>query len=98
PNMKRGNLAVVTGAQVLNVELSGTRATGVRYRSRRGQEEVAQADRDVILAAGAIGSPQLLMLSGIGPPDHLREAGVEVAHDLPGVGKNPRDHPTRACI
>jgi choline dehydrogenase-like flavoprotein len=93
PNLKRPNLTVVTGAQVLRVELASGRATGVGYRTRRGHEKVAHANRDVILAAGAIGSPQLLMLSGIGPADHLREVGLEVAHDLPGVGKNLQDHP-----
>jgi choline dehydrogenase len=100
PNMKRENLTTVTGAQVLRVELdrSGPRATGVRYRDRRGREHVAHADREVILAAGAIGSPQLLMLSGIGPADHLREHGIEVAHDLPGVGENLQDHPYVVCI
>ncbi len=98
PNMKRENLAVVTGAQVLRVELEGGRATGVRYRDRRGREQVARADREVILAGGAIGSPQLLMLSGIGPADHLRELGVQVALDLPGVGENLQDHPYVVCI
>ena len=98
PNMKRENLAVVTGAQVLRVELEGDRATGVRYRDRRGREQVARADREVVLAGGAIGSPQLLMLSGIGPADHLREVGVQVAVDLPGVGENLQDHPYVVCI
>jgi choline dehydrogenase len=93
PNMKRGNLSTITGAQVLGVDLQNGRATGIRYRDRRGREQVASADREVILAAGAIGSPQILMLSGIGPADHLREVGVEVKHDLPGVGQNLQDHP-----
>jgi choline dehydrogenase-like flavoprotein len=98
PNMKRENLTVVTGAQVLGIELEGTKATGVRYRDRRGREQTATADREVLLAAGAIGSPQLLMLSGIGPADHLREVGVEAKHDLPGVGQNLQDHPYVVCI
>jgi choline dehydrogenase len=98
PNMKRENLDVVTGAQVLRVELEGGRATGVRYRARRGGEQVARAEAEVILAAGAIGSPQLLMLSGIGPGDHLRELGVPAAVDLPGVGENLQDHPYVVCI
>jgi choline dehydrogenase-like flavoprotein len=96
--MKRDNLMVVTGAQVLRVELAGGRATGVRYRDKRGREQVAHADREVILAGGAIGSPQLLMLSGIGPADHLREVGVQVALDLPGVGESLQDHPYVVCI
>jgi choline dehydrogenase len=98
PNMKRENLATITGAQVLRVQLENGRATGVSYRDRRGREHVARADREVILAAGAIGSPQLLMVSGIGPADHLRQVGVEVAHDLAGVGQNLQDHPYVVCI
>jgi choline dehydrogenase-like flavoprotein len=99
PIMKsRSNLEVVTGAQVLAVELQGDRATGVRYRDKRGREQVASASREVILAAGAIASPQLLMLSGIGPAEHLRENGVEVRVDLPGVGENLQDHPYHVCI
>jgi choline dehydrogenase-like flavoprotein len=98
PNMKRENLTTVTGAQVLRVEFENGRASGVRYRDRRGREQVARADREVILAAGAIGSPQILMLSGIGPADHLREVGVDVRHDLPGVGQNLQDHPYVVCI
>jgi choline dehydrogenase-like flavoprotein len=98
PNMKRENLTVVTGAQVLRVELDKERAIGVRYRDRRGREQVASADREVLVAAGSIGSPQLLMLSGIGPADHLREVGVEARHDLPGVGQNLQDHPYVVCI
>jgi len=98
PNMKRENLSTVTGAQVLRVELENGRATGVRYRDRRGREQVAHADREVIVAAGSIGSPQLLMLSGVGPADHLREVGVQVTHDLPGVGQNLQDHPYVVCI
>lgn len=98
PNLKRENLSTITGAQVLGVKLENGRATGVRYRDRRGRERVAHADREVIIAAGSIGSPQLLMLSGIGPADHLREVGVQVAHDLPGVGQNLQDHPYIVCI
>jgi choline dehydrogenase-like flavoprotein len=98
PSMKRENLEVVTGAQVLRVELDNGRATGVRYRARRGGEQVARAEREVVLAAGAIGSPQLLLLSGIGPPDQLREVGVPLTHELPGVGENLQDHPYVVCI
>jgi choline dehydrogenase len=98
PHMKRENLEVVTGATVVRVELGGGRATGVRYRDRRGRERVASAEREVILAAGSIGSPQILMLSGIGPADHLREIGVDAAVDVPGVGENLQDHPYVVCI
>ena len=98
PAMQRPNLEVVTKAQVLRVELDGGRATGVRYRDAKGREEVAHAGREVILSAGAFGSPQILLLSGIGPADHLREVGVEVRHDLPGVGENLQDHPYHVAI
>ena len=99
PVRKRPNLKVVTGAEVLGVELDGSRATGVRYRSgRRRTETVVPAGREVILSAGALGSPQLLMLSGIGPAEHLRETGVAVALDAPGVGGNLQDHPYLVCI
>ncbi len=98
PVMKRPNLEVVTKAQVLRVELEGDRAVGVRYRDAKGREQVASASREVILAAGAFGSPQILLLSGIGPADHLREVGVPVAHDLPGVGENLQDHPYHVAI
>src|SRR5436853_531043 len=68
----------------------------------RGKSEfhgaVVRAEREIILAAGAIGSPQLLLLSGIGPAGHLREVGVDVAHDLPGVGENLQDHPYLTCV
>ena len=92
PAMKRDNLDVVTHAQVERIELYGTRATGVRY-TRKGKAAFARAGREVILAAGAFNSPQVLMLSGIGPAEHLREVGVPVAHELPGVGQNLQDHP-----
>jgi choline dehydrogenase-like flavoprotein len=94
PAMKRPNLEVVTNATVLGLELEGRRATGVRFRrGRRGGEQVARAGREVILSAGAFGSPQILLLSGIGPAAHLRDVGVPVAYDLPGVGENLQDHP-----
>jgi choline dehydrogenase-like flavoprotein len=78
PAMKRDNLEVITRAEVQRLELSGTRVTGVVYK-RRGKERVARAGREVILSAGAFNSPQILMLSGIGPAEHLREVGVPVA-------------------
>ncbi len=73
PSQGRENLTVVSGAKVLGVEVRDGRATGVRYR-RRGREQMATAEREVILSAGALGSPQLLMLSGIGPAEQLRAA------------------------
>jgi choline dehydrogenase-like flavoprotein len=93
PALARPNVEVMTGATATGLELDGSRAVGVRHRGRRGGERVAHARREVILAAGAIGSPQLLLLSGIGPPEHLREVGIAVRHELPGVGLNLQDHP-----
>jgi choline dehydrogenase len=92
PAMKRPNVEVVTNALVLGLELDGDRVTGVRY-AQKGRESVAHATREVVLSAGAIGSPQILQLSGIGDPDDLRAVGVEVRHELPGVGANLQDHP-----
>jgi choline dehydrogenase-like flavoprotein len=97
PAAKRPNLTVISGAQVLGLEIANGRASGVRYR-RRGREQVAAAGRDVILSAGAIGSPQLLMLSGIGPAEQLSGLGIPVAQDLPGVGENLQDHPYQTSV
>ncbi len=93
PALSRPNLEVRTKATVLGVEFDGDRAVGVRLRKGRRDVEVARAGREVLLSAGAIGSPQLLLLSGIGPEQELRTAGVEARHDLPGVGGNLQDHP-----
>jgi choline dehydrogenase-like flavoprotein len=93
PVMRRLNLVVKTGVHVHGVELEGSRAVGVRLRDRRGREALARASGEVILCAGAIGSPQILMLSGIGPGEHLRELGIESRVDLAGVGENLQDHP-----
>jgi len=93
PALTRPNLEVRTNVTVLGIELERERAVGVRLRKGRGGVERLRAEREVLLCAGAIGSPQLLMLSGIGAPDELRAAGVEVRHELPGVGRNLQDHP-----
>jgi len=90
PARGRKNLTVVTNAQTTRVVLEGTRAKGIEY-IKGGATVRAQAAREVILAAGAFNTPQLLMLSGIGPAQHLREMGIAVAADLP-VGKNLQDH------
>jgi choline dehydrogenase-like flavoprotein len=92
PAKKRKNLKVVTGAHVIGLEIENGRCTGVRFAGKGG-EQVATAGSEVILSAGAYGSPQILMLSGIGPAAHLAEAGVSTVHDLPGVGENLQDHP-----
>src|SRR3954452_18517937 len=93
PALKRPNLEVRTKVTVLGVEIQNGRAVGVRIRDSCGREQLVRAEREVLLSAGAIGSPQLLLLSGIGPADHLHEVGVAVRHDLPGVGRNLQDHP-----
>jgi choline dehydrogenase len=92
PVIVRANLTVVPNALVHRLTLSAGRCTGIEY-TLDGQLQQASADREVILSAGSIGSVQLLMLSGIGPADHLRELGIDVAADLPGVGANLQDHP-----
>jgi choline dehydrogenase len=89
--MKRPNLQVVTNAMVRRVTFEGKRATGVEFQ-RNGVVEKAEAAREVILSGGAIGSPHVLQLSGVGDPDHLARIGVPVVHALPGVGKNLQDH------
>jgi choline dehydrogenase len=91
PAMKRPNLQVVTHAHTQKVLFEGTQATGVAFR-RDGRDNVARARREVILCAGAIGSPQILMLSGVGPHAHLQEMGIPVVHHLPGVGQSLQDH------
>ncbi len=92
PNLGRSNLQVITGAQVLRVTMQGRRATGVELREG-GTTRTLTARREVIVCAGAIQSPQVLMLSGIGPGAHLQSLGIPVLHDLPGVGRHLHDHP-----
>lgn len=91
PAMKRGNADVRTGAQVLQILFEGKRAVGVRYR-RDGRDEVVFANREIVVSAGAIGSPHLLQISGVGDPDQLSAIGLPVVHALPGVGENLQDH------
>jgi choline dehydrogenase len=92
PAMARPNLTVYTDALVTGVEIMAGRATAVRYL-RRGVEEIARAEAEIIVSAGAVGSPQLLMLSGVGPADHLHEHNIAVMAENPGVGANLSDHP-----
>ncbi len=91
PVLSRSNLRLITGAQVLRVLTRGNRAVGIDYE-RKGERFTARADAEVIITAGAIGSPKLLLLSGIGPAAHLRSHGIPVLQDLPGVGQNLTDH------
>ncbi|MEP9319453.1 GMC family oxidoreductase N-terminal domain-containing protein [Pseudomonas sp. LABIM340] len=86
--LQRPNLTVLTDRQVGRLLLDGERVTGIELRSG----ERLQASREVILTAGALGSPQILLASGIGPAAELKAAGIPVKHDLPGVGKNLQDH------
>ncbi|HEX6548040.1 MAG TPA: choline dehydrogenase [Candidatus Dormibacteraeota bacterium] len=92
PAMARPNLVVETLAMVEKVSFDGRRATGVQYLDARLQRLLAVARREVILAGGAINSPQLLLLSGVGRGEHLRAHGIPMVHELPGVGQNLQDH------
>lgn len=93
PAAGRPNLTVMTGAEILRVVVDKGRATGVELvRAGEARPEVVRAAREVLVTSGGIGSPRLLLLSGIGPADHLRSVGVPVVHDLPGVGSNLQDH------
>jgi choline dehydrogenase-like flavoprotein len=91
PALKRPNLTVVTGALVLRLLFEGRRAIGVEYVAGDGVVQ-ARAEGEVLVTAGAIGTPKLLMLSGVGPADHLRAHGIAVVEDVPGVGQNLQDH------
>lgn len=91
PVLARPNLSVRTGVQVERLAVENGRVTGVII-IEDGREKHLVADREVIVTSGAIGSPKLLMLSGIGPADHLTSMGIPVRHDLPGVGENLQDH------
>lgn len=92
PILSRPNLQVITDAHTSRILMEGRRAVGVEYR-RDGRLHQLQASAEVLVSAGALHSPQLLMLSGIGPGAELQAQGIAVAHDLPGVGRNLHDHP-----
>ena len=92
PVMRRPNLTIETNALVSRIALENGRAVKVHYR-KEGQTRDARAEKEILVAAGAVNSPQLLLLSGIGPAEELRRAGVAPVHHLPGVGKNLQDHP-----
>ena len=91
PVLNRPNLTVETGCLVERITFEGRRATGVRYFNGR-ESRTTRADSEVIVTAGAIGTPKIMMLSGVGPAWHLQEHGLDVVHDLPGVGENLNDH------
>jgi choline dehydrogenase-like flavoprotein len=93
PIRDRRNLTIITDALALQVVIENGRAGGVAVE-RDGSRQILEARREVILCAGAVQSPQLLLLSGIGPAAHLQELGIPVVHNLPGVGANLHDHPS----
>jgi choline dehydrogenase len=97
PALSRSNLTVRTDALVSRVVLKGERAVGVAY-VHGGQEHVVHVEREVLLSGGAVNSPQLLMLSGIGPAEHLAEHGIDVVVGLSGVGANLHDHPAAGIV
>ncbi len=92
PVLKRSNLTVRTNARATRILFRKQEARGVEYLVQ-GKSKAARANREVILAGGVYNSPQLLMLSGVGPAGHLREHGIDVLHDAPEVGQNLQDHP-----
>ena len=92
PIRHRPNLTIKTGALVTRVVVEAGRAVGVEVVESGGAPAVLRCEREVLVTSGGIGSPRLLLLSGIGPADHLRQVGVPVVHDLPGVGANLQDH------
>ncbi len=91
PALNRPNLSVITGAMTQRLLIKDNKAVGVEFK-RGGELQSVNANREVILSAGPIASPHLLQLSGIGPAEVLKQAGIEVLHDLPGVGENLQDH------
>ena len=93
----RPNLTVSTGSRAQRLVVEDGRCVAVRYR-RDGEPMTASARQDVILSAGAVDSPRLLLLSGIGPAEELQELGIPVVHDLPGVGRNLHDHPLCSVV
>ncbi|MCX4029923.1 choline dehydrogenase [Endozoicomonas sp. SM1973] len=93
PVLKRSNLTIITKATVKKILIENDRAVGVQY-VQRGSNQLfsVRAQQEVLVTSGAVGSPKLLLLSGIGPANHLKNVGVDVVHDLPGVGENFHDH------
>ena len=98
PCRHRANLTVRTGARVTCLVWDGTRAVGVEFQREDGSIERVCTRREVILCGGAVNSPQLLMLSGVGAGDRLQELGIPVVVDLPGVGKNLQDHSVTGVV
>ena len=93
PVRRRKNLTIITKALVCKLILENNTATGVCFKNNKDKIFNVKSKKEVILCAGAVGSPHLLMLSGIGPKDHLKSMGINLKADLPGVGQNLQDHP-----
>ena len=93
PVRDRENLTIITKALVCKLNLENNKATGVCFKDNKNKIFNVKSNKEVILCAGAIGSPHILMLSGIGPKDHLKSMGINVIADMPGVGQNLQDHP-----
>ena len=94
PALARGNITLLTKAQVMKINITGNSANGGSFK-HKGRLHSVKANKEVILSGGAINSPHLLMLSGIGPSKHLKEHGIDIHADLPGVGQNLQDH---SCV
>ncbi len=92
PARNRKNLTVITRATATKVLMEGNRAVGIEYLHRKKEARTLYANREVVLSGGAANTPKILLLSGIGPADELKALGIDVVHDLPGVGKNFQDH------
>ena len=92
PARRRQNLRVLTGASATRILFEGRRASGIAYTGSSGETGIARAGREIILSSGSIGTPQLLMLSGIGEAQKLQKLGIEVLLNVPGIGKNLQDH------
>jgi choline dehydrogenase-like flavoprotein len=92
PARSRPNLTVRAGVLTTRVVVENGRAIGVEIIERNGAPKILRADREILVTSGAMGTPKLLLQSGIGPADHLKSVGVPVVHDLPGVGENLQDH------
>ena len=93
PVRDRENLTIITKALVCKLNLENNKATGVCFKDNKNKIFNVKSNKEVILCAGAVGSPHILMLSGIGPKDHLESMGINLVVDMPGVGQNLQDHP-----
>jgi choline dehydrogenase-like flavoprotein len=92
PVRGRPNLTVITNARIIRIVVENRRAVAVEMLRQRGNPEIIRAEREIVVTSGAIGSPRLLLLSGVGSPDHLKSVGIKPVHELPGVGENLQDH------